>query len=150
MEQERYDLIKDDEDFVYWFYSEGPKGCIKKAVRFQHDPQYGKNFFNLAFGDWEEPAKRINDKVVSNNGDHLKVLYTVTEIVLHFFNLLPKAILQIQGSTPSRTRLYQVGIASFWNDISQEFDIMGEVGRDWEPFRKGVNYKRVLIFKKIK
>jgi len=51
MEQERYDIDKDKNDFVYWFFSEGPRGRIKKAVRFRHMTDVGKNLFNLAFGD---------------------------------------------------------------------------------------------------
>ncbi|MBN8855388.1 MAG: hypothetical protein BGO55_27250 [Sphingobacteriales bacterium 50-39] len=149
MEQERYDIEKDKNDFVYWFFSEGPRGRIKKGVRFRHMPDVGKNAFNLAFGDWEDSTKSLDDRVVSNNGDHLKVLHSVAEAVREFMNLWPDAVLHVRGSTSSRTRLYQMGIASFWKEISQEFEIWGKEGKEWGPFKKGVNYGEFLLFKKI-
>jgi len=149
MDREIYDIEKGKEGFEYWFYSEGPKGKILKSVQFQHMPEYGRNFFNLAFGDFDKSTDRINDQVVSNNGDHVKVLYTVADIVHDFVNFWPDAIIQIEGSTPSRTRLYQMGMSSFWLEISKEFEILGEIDGDWLPFKKGVSYKRFLIFKKI-
>jgi hypothetical protein len=149
MEQERYDIGRNEDDFTYWFYSEGPKGRIRKRVQFQHRPELGKNAFNLSFGDWDESTGRLNDRAISNNGDHLKVLHTVAEGVREFINLWPDAIIWVKGSTISRTRLYQMGIASFWKEISQEFEIWGKLGEEWEPFRKGVNYGEFLLFKKI-
>jgi len=146
---ERYNVERDEEDFVYLFYSEGPKGRIRKMVRFQRIPDFGRNVFNLAFGDWDDLAGKMNDEVVSNNNDHLKVLNTVAGVVLDFVNLWPNAIIKIEGSTYSRTRLYQMGISSFWQEINQEFEIYGKNDRDWVPFKKGVNYKAFLIFKKI-
>jgi hypothetical protein len=150
MKLEGYNVEKDRYELVYWFYSEGPKGRIKKTIRFQHKPLYGRNFFNLAFGDSDGSTDRMNDLVISNNGDHLKVLYTVAAVVREFINCWPNAIIQIQGSTSSRTRLYQMGISSFWQEIIKEFEVYGELGQNWEPFKKGINYKRFLVFKKIR
>jgi len=150
MEQEKYDIKREEDTFEYRFFSEGPRGRILKAVRFQHMPELNRNVFNLAFGDWDESKGKINDLAISDNGDHLTVLRTVAEVVREFINLWPDAIVQVQGSTPTRTRLYQISIASFWEEISRDFEVWGEVGEDWDPFRKGVNYKRFLIFKKIR
>jgi len=150
MEQEKYDIQKEEGSFRYWFYSEGPKGKILKAVQFQYTPEWGRNVFNLAFGDWDESTGWLDDRAISNNGDHLKVLHSVAEAVQEFINLWPDAIIYVVGNTPSRTRLYQMGIASYWREISRDFQIWGLLGEEWEPFRKGVNYKEFLIFKKIK
>lgn len=150
MEQERYTVERVEDAFVYRFFSEGPKGKILKMVRFQHAPELGRNAFNLAFGDLDESTGRLNDRIISNNGDHLKVLHTVAITILDFVNFWPKAIIRIEGSTPSRTRLYQMGIASFWLEISKEFQVWGELGGNWVPFKKGVNYNGFLIFKKIR
>ena len=78
------------------------------------------------------------------------MLKTVAIAVLDFVKDRPEAIIQVKGSSSSRTRLYQMKIASFWQEINREFDILGELDSDWVPFRKGVNYKRFLILKKIK
>ena len=150
MGQEKYELKKEEGSFRYWFYSEGPKGKILKATEFQYTPEWGRNAFNLAFGDWDESTGKLNDRAISNNGDHLKVLYSIVEAVQEFINLWPDAIIYVVGNTPSRTRLYQMGIASSWREISRDFQVWGLLGEEWEPFRKGVNYKEFLIFKKIK
>ena len=148
MEQERYDIKKEEGSFEYWFYSEGAKGKILKAVKFQYMPELNRNAFNLAFGDWDVSTGRLNDRAISNNGDHLKVLHTIAGAVCEFINLWPNAIIRVLGNTASRTRLYQMGIASFWEDISRDFEVWGKMREEWEPFRKGVNYKEFLIFKK--
>jgi hypothetical protein len=111
MEQERYNVDKDEEDFVYWFYSDGLRGKIRKGVKFQQKPELGKNVFNLAFGDWDESSGRLNDQVIRGR---------------------------------------DISIASFWKVINLDFEVWGEVGENWGSFRKGVNYKRFLVFKKIK
>ena len=149
MEQERYDIGRNEDTFEYRFFSEGPKGKILKAVQFQPKPKVGRNVFNLAFGDWDESKGKIDDRAISNNGDRVKVLHTVADVVREFINLWPDAIIWVQGSTLSRTRLYQMSIASFWKEISQEFEVWGKLGEEWESFRKGVNYREFLLFKKI-
>jgi len=76
--------------------------------------------------------------------------YDIKEAVQEFINLWPDAIIRVVGNTSARTRLYQMGIASFWKEISRDFQVWGKLDEEWEPFRKGVNYKAFLIFKKIK
>jgi hypothetical protein len=148
MEMERYSVEKGEEHLAYGFYSEGPKGRIRKLVRFQNTPELGRNAFNLAFGDFDEATGKIDDLIVTNNHDHVKVLHTIAKIVLDFVNLYPNAIIKIEGTSSSRTRLYQMGISSFWKAFSREFEIYGKIAHDWVPFKKGVNYKGFLIFKK--
>jgi len=72
MELERYDMTWDAHDLAYEFYSEGPRGKIKKVVIFRHARNIGENVFNLGFGDWYEFADRINDIAISDNKDSLK------------------------------------------------------------------------------
>jgi uncharacterized protein DUF6934 len=70
------------------------------------------------------------------------------ENYVDFLESRPNAIILIVGSTASRTRLYQMAISSHWQKTGQ-YEIYGEQGKDWEPFQKGVNYQRFLVFKKI-
>jgi hypothetical protein len=52
----------------------------------------------------------------------------------------------IEGSTLSRTRLYQMSIAKYSEDIMQIFDIHGLTRRgNWVPFKGGENYHALLI-----
>jgi hypothetical protein len=148
MELEKYDLVRNDVSFNYEFYSEGPRGRVKKIVRFQKLSDEGKNVFNLAFGDLDESTGLIDDLAITNNNDRLKILKTVALAVADFIEFRPNAFVVAKGSTLSRTRLYQMGMSSFWSEISQQYNIYGKLGKEWLPFQKGVNYERFLIFKK--
>lgn len=68
------------EEFLrtYEFISEGVHGKIVKTV--QYTDTGTENVFNLAFGDFDEKTKQINDFAVTNNGDSLKVLATVAPL----------------------------------------------------------------------
>lgn len=100
------------------FLSEGPRGIIKKVVAYQ---KIRDNIYNLAFGDWDEKAQKPNDKARSNNGDRNKVLATVASTVISFIQYYPSAIVFAEGSTPAKTRLYQIGINHHWLEINQVF-----------------------------
>lgn len=147
MEWEKYELDKKDV-FVYSFVSEGPRGSIKKVVRFDRIKDLGSNVYNLVFGDLNEENGRLDDKVVSDNGDQLKVMHTVATAVMEFFNRRPTAFIIIKGSTSSRTRLYQMRIAGFLAEVTRYVEILGEHRGDWLPFQMGVNYERFLVYKK--
>ncbi|MBS1663567.1 MAG: hypothetical protein JST68_21170 [Bacteroidetes bacterium] len=149
MEWERYKLVKNT-DYQYEFYSEGLRGRLKKIIEFQPMKYLGATVFNLAFGNWNEITRRLDDETRTNNGDQLKIFQTVAEAVINFFETVPNAFILIQGSTSARTRLYQMRIAGFWSKISQQYEIQGELNNEWSLFRMNVNYKRFLIYKKIK
>jgi len=125
----------------YEFYSDGPKGRLRKVVRFGLIKSRNISFYNLAFGDWIYGTTNLDDTTVSNNGDKTKVLSTVAIIVIDFTNRNPDAIIYAEGSTPARTRLYQMGINQLWNEVKLLFQIYG-VKSDGilEPFRKNENY----------
>ena len=53
----------------YEFYSEGPNGRIKKAVRFTRMTHEEPVFYNLGFGDVSQETDLIDDNIVSNNDD---------------------------------------------------------------------------------
>ncbi|MCU0440570.1 MAG: hypothetical protein MUC49_21965 [Raineya sp.] len=50
---------------IYEFISEGPKGKIKKIVQFTETGT--DDVYNLAFGDYNEETKSIDDLAVTNN-----------------------------------------------------------------------------------
>jgi hypothetical protein len=128
----------------YDFYSEGPKGKIKKVVIFSEMAGWGLNIFNLGFGDWNEASQDIDDLITTDNNDREKVLATVAEAMYHFVNLHPNAIIFIKGSTPSRTRLYQIAINLFLEELTVDFRIYGFYNESWESFSKGKNYEAFL------
>jgi len=46
-----YPVVADSLNEEFKFYSVGPKGLIKKYIRFH---QIARNIYNLSFGDWRE------------------------------------------------------------------------------------------------
>ena len=142
MRLEKYSVVTDSYHVVYEFLSEGPNGTIKKVVFYQ---QIGDNLFNLAFGDWDEDEQKINDRIKSNNNDRDKVLATVASTAVDFVKYHPAAAILVQGSTASRTRLYQMEILANREEIDQLFYLEGFYRGIWEPFRSGTNYDRFVL-----
>jgi hypothetical protein len=125
MDLEKYALLVNIDHRSYEFYSDGPNGRIKKIVQFRQLKNLNSNVFNLGFGDWNEKLQKVDDEVISNNKDREKILRTVADTVLNFTKHYPGATIYAKGATPARTRLYQMSIAAFWNEISEIFDTYG-------------------------
>ena len=132
---------------VYEFTSEGTKGSIKKMVQFTDTGM--ENVYNLAFGDYNDETKSINDLAVTNNGDSLKVLATVASTVYAFTEKYPNAWIVATGSTNVRTRLYRMGITNNLAEIKEDFDVYAfTLDGNWEEFIVGEDYEAFLITKK--
>lgn len=149
MDLEKYSLQVNSDHRSYEFYSEGPKGRIRKVVLYKQ-LNWDENIFNLGFGDWDEKEQKINDKITSNNKDRQKILATVAATVVDFTRHYPKASIYAEGATPSRTRLYQMSISAFWVEISELFDTYGFKNGEWEPFETGRNYEAFVVIRKEK
>ena len=137
---------KTSEKFLdYLFVSEGPKGKIKKVVRYL---QIDEGVYNLGFGDLDGETGKVNDRVTTDNKDGLKVLATVANTIIDFSNQYPDASVLIKGSTPSRTRMYRIGITKVWHEISAYFEIWGFVRGEWKPFTSQGEYEAFLVRRK--
>lgn len=141
----RYQYKTNSRFFDYEFISEGPKGKIKKVVRYSRIDDY---VFNLAFGDLDEITGEISDTIVTNNNDSRKVLATVAGTVYDFTNQYPGSLVLAKGSTLSRTRLYRMGITNYWKEISIDFEVYGLKNKSWEIFTKRRDYEAFLIRRK--
>lgn len=130
---------------TFEFESLGPKGQFLKVVQYTELEQQG--FYNLGFGDKDPNTGLISDLTVTNNGDSQKVLATVAATLYTFMNEYPEAIVVATGSTPVRTRLYQMGIANNLETIKQDFTVLGLRNESWEFFRKDVKYEAFLVQK---
>lgn len=142
MHHDRYEAIADDEHEIFEFLSAGPNGTIKKVVRYK---LIAGPVYNLGFGDWDEKAQTIRDDVRTNNEDRAKVLATVAFTLIDFMQFHPTATVFAKGSTPARTRLYQMGIHANWYEISLLLDVQGFGKNGWEPFRQHENYKAFMV-----
>ena len=133
---------------IYEFVSIGPKGHVKKMIEYTETGT--ENVFNLAFGDYNEELKSIDDTSITNNGDSLKVLATVASTVYAFTEKYPNAWIFASGSTNVRTRLYRMGITNNLEEIKTDFDVYGLTLNTniWEAFITGEDYEAFLITKK--
>lgn len=124
MDLERYEIESSVDSKYFEFVSSGINGNIVKVVKYVPFPNQ-EGLFNLGFGDKSIETGELDDLVVSNNGDTEKVLATVAMTVYEFFEEHPSATVYLKGSTSSRTRLYQISISKFIEQISIEFDVYG-------------------------
>ena len=147
MKISKYQLKSGHELLSYEFISEGPKGLIPKRIQFTLVNRQA--VYNLAFGDKNSVTGELDDKAISNNGDSEKILATVVSAVFAFFDQYPNAWIFATGSTASRTRLYQMGIAKYYDEISSELEIYGQIEENWHPFEKNKDYLAFVAKLKI-
>lgn len=147
MNLEKYPLKAESSLTIFEFVSEGPNGLIRKLIQFQLTNQ--TNLYNLAFGDKNQETGEINDLVVSNNSDTEKVLATVVAALYAFFDKHPDAFVYATGSTKARTRLYRMGITRFYEEISRDFELFGQVGDEFVEFEVGKEYVGFLALRRF-
>jgi len=143
MHLERYEIKAGSKLEVYEFTSIGPKGSIKKLVKYTLTNY--KNIYNLGFGDKDVKTDEMDDLSISNNMDSAKVLSTVAATLYVFFNKRPNAMVYATGSTKARTRLYQMGINKYLEEGNSDFLIYGQINNSWQIFEKGLNYDAFLV-----
>jgi hypothetical protein len=142
-----YTANKNFTDFE--FVSKGPRGSVKKVVQYEMGiTEEGSLFFNLSFGDWNEVTQSIDDLAITNNEDTIKILSTIASTAIVFINKYGNCPINIKGSTPSRTRLYQMQICKYHDQVTKLFDIYGLSDTGWELFRKNKNYIRFVAVKR--
>ena len=136
--------------FDYEFTSSGPNGLIKKVVEFRRlSMPTNVQIFNLAFGDVNPKTQKMDDLVVTDNKDTVKVLATVAHIVTDFTEQYPDAIIFAKGSTEARNRLYQMAIVKYWSEIKELFDVYGELRNGlFIKFISGINFTAFYAMRK--
>jgi hypothetical protein len=127
-----------------------PNGRVKKVIDYQQIENEDSDVerYNLCFGDWDERVEDMCDLRITNNSDRKKVLATVAKTVISFTEKKPEAIIYGVGSTPARTRLYQMSINSNWEEVNRFFIVRGKIDNNWELFRHNKNYEEILVFRK--
>ena len=149
MNLDRYQFLTNESFLDFEFESKGPKGRIKKVVRYSPQNANGITYFNLSFGDWNAKTGKISDSVISNNNDTERILATVAATVLEFISHFPDVMVYAKGGTPSRTRLYQMGISANWHEIEPLLIVYGFSKRVWQPYKKNINYEAFLATSQI-
>ena len=131
---------------TFEFESEGKIGRVPKLVAFQ--PTNLKGVYNLAFGDKNSDTGQINDRIITDNGDRDKVLATVAATVYAFTDKYPDSWVYLTGSSKSRTRLYRMGIAKFFEELNQDFEVYGQLDDSWEEFKPDTEFEGFLVRRK--
>lgn len=138
LDRYEFDVYEEDTYVQYGFFSQGAKGMIKKLIRFD---KFSDGFYNLSFGDSISGTKDFSDEIISNNGDTEKVLITVAEAIMKFSSVNPGVMINAEGSTPARSRLYRFYLNKHRKIINKYFYTYGRfMNGDWEKFRKNENY----------
>lgn len=139
MKYPRYEYSTEEQLFFYEFESVGLKGKVKKVI--QYTEMSIKGFYNLGFGDFNESTNEVDDEIVTNNGDGLKVLATVVSTLYAFTGKYPEANVFATGSNEARTRLYRMGISNNLEELKQDFLVYGMTKDEiFEDFIVGEDY----------
>ena len=102
--------------------------------------------FNLAFGDAKKG--KIDDKIVSNNNDILKLISTVAAIIYDFYSHYPDAIVVIAPIDKRRSALYHGIFKRRFAEIVEYFQVLGIMGSHKESFSIEGIYEKFEIKRK--
>ena len=139
----QYKTNPDEDLHSFSFISEGKNGKIEKVIRYE---KITNDVFNLGFGDKDPITGKINDKVVTNNGDTEKVLATVVSTVFTFTERNPNAYIYATGSNHVRNRLYRRGITKYLSEALDTFAIYGMLpNQEFEIFNPNTDYVGFLL-----
>lgn len=139
----QYKTNPDEDLHSFSFISEGKNGKIEKVIRYE---KITNDVFNLGFGDKDPITGKINDKVVTNNGDTEKVLATVVSTVFTFIERNPNAYIYATGSNHVRNRLYRRGITKYLSEALDTFAIYGMLpNQEFEIFNPNTDYVGFLL-----
>ncbi|WP_157488268.1 DUF6934 family protein [Dyadobacter crusticola] len=146
MKHNTYPVSSSPDRCSYTFESISSEKIVIKKVEFV---SIADGLYNLAFGDLNSTGA-LDDMVTTNNNDMKKVLATVIQIVRIFLELHPDAAIYFEGSTSSRTRLYQIILAQELLDWSDKFVIYGAENGRLLPFEVNRNFDSFVVkIKKI-
>ena len=121
MNQPFYDYTILDEYKRYDFISIG-EHIIKKTILFYKTQHV--EIYSLTLADVTEDNK-LDIYTVSDNGDMKKILATVLSAITTFLENYPNSKVVFSGSTPARTRLYQISITHELLNFESRFYIEG-------------------------
>jgi hypothetical protein len=146
MNEPSYPFKSIEDKFTFEFESVSNEKTIRKLIQFRLIDS-NLTLYNLALVDVLDD-KTVSDLSISNNQDMPKVLSTVFQSITYFFEKNSTAKVLIQGSTKSRTRLYQMAIVKYLSEIEQNYSIWGFINNEIELFAKGKNYNGFIITQK--
>ena len=145
MDGPHYNFTASDDATVFWFESIGEGNVVEKQIKIS--PTSFPNFYTLALVDVMADGS-LSDTNRPRQGDVEKVLATVLQTVLVFTEKNPDSTVFFTGSTPARTRLYQMAIVRELEAAKSMFDIQGLIGGLFYDFQSGTPYEGFAITRK--
>jgi hypothetical protein len=106
-----YKFAASDTFLDFEFESNGPKGKVRKIVRYSPQNAGGITYFNLGFGDLNSKTGKIDDLAITNNRDRTKILATIAATVLEFTQHFPDVMVYAKGRTST--------IRPFWSNAKK-------------------------------
>ncbi|GLU52985.1 DUF6934 family protein [Dyadobacter frigoris] len=146
MNYKPYALNINEDHTRFQFQSIGKRGVFEKVILFQ---LLADDIYNLALLDYNPTSQEYSDLSVTNNGDMPEIFATVIKAVTAFLIEYQSKKIYFEGSTPSRTRLYQIVINKIYNSDNQDLIILGLKNEKWYPFERNIHFDGFLIKKKI-
>ena len=136
-----YDYLSDGYDRMFYF-SGWESMNMNKVLLFKYldDPEVYEIILGNLRTDGSIDVERAGDY------DHADtVLSTVAKAIAFFLADRPEAEIFIEGTTPTRTRLFQMAIVRELDDLGQYFDVYGFTDGREEIFQSGRNYQAFTI-----
>lgn len=145
MNYQPYTFRSDEENTSFFFQSVGKRGIFDKLILLR---PLSEEHYNLALLDYNIDTHEYSDISVTDNGDMPEVLATVMKAILFFLDKYPERKVNFQGSTRSRTRLYQIAINKIYPDIKKDLTIYGWINSEWIAFEPNLSFESFLIGKR--
>ena len=145
IEKPHYSFEGSPDALIFEFDSISENKTIRKVVVYDKIEGY-ENLYQLGFGNLTD-AGGIDFIAVSKNKDRDKILATVAQTLLIFFEKYPNKRVYFTGSNPIRTRLYR-GIISKFIEIIELYFIVKGLKADGTPetFIKNQDYSAFIIY----
>jgi hypothetical protein len=140
MDKPFYEFTILDDAFRFEFTSIG-KNKIEKVVIFQKTNL--KSYYNLVLSDLL-PDGTIYVFAVSNNGDLEKIIATVGQTIIAFLAYNPDAYVAFSGSTPARTRMYNIILTKEFSNLGK-YNLVGLRNLELVPFETNQIYEAFVI-----
>ena len=137
---ETYKYLSTSTKTQFIFQSEGIQGNTIKIVQFS---LLSNGKWNLGFGDFKTGI--IDDMVLSNNHDAIRVISTVAKITMEFFEQYPKSIVVIDPVDEKRKKLYNIVFKRHFKEIEANFQIIGYIEDKAEAYMPKFFYESFEI-----
>ncbi len=145
MDSPYYDFTASDDATVFWFESIWQDDVIKKQIKISATSI--PNFYALALVDLMADGS-LSDVNRPRHGNVEKVLATVLQTMLVFMDKHPDSTIFFMGSTPARTRLYQIAIQRELESAESIFSIQGLIKGSFYDFQPGNQYEGFVVTRK--